>query len=86
MKLNVKAMAITIALVWGLGIFMLTWWIILFEGPNTNPNILTHIYRGYSITPMGSVIGLLWALSDGLVGGACIAWIYNMLLSKNGQE
>lgn len=86
MKLNVKAMSLTIGLVWGLGLFLLTWWIILFEGPNQDPNLLTHIYRGYSITPVGSLIGLIWALLDGVIGGACIAWIYNSLIPKEEKE
>lgn len=86
MKLNVKAMSLTIGLVWGLGLFLLTWWIILFEGSNQDSNILTHIYRGYTITPLGSLIGLLWAFIDGIIGGACIAWIYNNLIPKTGKE
>lgn len=32
MKLNVKAFALTCALVWGLGLFALTWWIMAFDG------------------------------------------------------
>ena len=32
MKLNVKAFAIAVALVWGLGIFIGTWWIIFLDG------------------------------------------------------
>ena len=82
MKLNVKAMSITMALLWSLGIFMLTWWVILFEGPNSEPNILTHLYRGYSFTPLGSLIGVLWSFADGAIGGACLAWIYNLLVNK----
>ena len=82
MKLNVKAMALTLAIIFGLGLFLITWWIILFDGPNNNPNFISQIYRGYSITPAGSFIGLLWASIDGAIGGLCIAWIYNTLVSK----
>ena len=32
MKLNTKAFALTCGLVWGLGLFLLTWWIIAFDG------------------------------------------------------
>ena len=32
MKLNVKAFALTCGIVWGLSLFLLTWWIIMFEG------------------------------------------------------
>ena len=83
MKLNVKAFALTLALIWGLGVFCMTWWIILFEGPDSGPNILTQIYRGYSVTPVGSLIGLVWGTMDGLIGGACIAWVYNSIASKS---
>ena len=82
MKLNVKAMTLTLAIIWGLGLFLITWWIILFEGSNNNPNFLSQIYRGYSITPLGSLVGLIWAFADGAILGACIAWIYNSIVSK----
>jgi hypothetical protein len=32
MKLNIKAFAITFSLLWGLGLFFLTWRIIAFDG------------------------------------------------------
>jgi hypothetical protein len=79
MKLNVWAFALTCCLVWGFGVFALTWWIIAFDGASTGPTLLGKIYLGYSITPAGSVIGLIWALVDGFVGGAIFAWLYNLL-------
>ena len=30
MKLNIKAFALTRGLIWGIGLFLLTWWIIVF--------------------------------------------------------
>lgn len=82
MKLDVKAFGLTCGLVWGFGLLALTWWVILFEGPSDAPTILGHVYRGYSITPLGSVIGLFWALLDGFVGGIVFAWLYNLLAEK----
>ncbi|CAN5619980.1 hypothetical protein BH10ACI3_BH10ACI3_08170 [soil metagenome] len=79
MKLNVKAFALTFGLIWGLGLFFLTWWVIAFDGSSMEPNFIGKLYRGYSITPIGSVIGLIWAFFDGLFGGAIIAWLYNKL-------
>jgi hypothetical protein len=32
MKLNVRAFALTCGLVWGLGLFIFTWWIMAFDG------------------------------------------------------
>jgi len=65
--------------VWGVGLFMLTWWIIFFDGATGATTFIGHIYRGYNISPMGSVIGLAWGLCDGFVGGALFAWLYNRL-------
>ncbi|MGD2083763.1 MAG: bacteriophage holin [Chromatiales bacterium] len=85
MKLNVRAFALTCALLWGLGVFILTWWIIAFDGPTGEITWLGRVYRGYSISPTGSVIGLLWAFLDGLAGGAVFAWLYNLLARSRGS-
>ncbi|NOY22541.1 MAG: hypothetical protein GXO70_03370 [Acidobacteria bacterium] len=77
MKLNVKAFALTSSLVWGLGLFCMTWWIIILDGNTGEVTFISQLYRGYSISPAGSFIGLLWALADGFVGGAVFAWLYN---------
>ena len=79
MKLNIKAFALTCGIVWGLGIFFLTWWIIAFDGSTGEPTLIGRLYRGYTISPIGSVIGLIWAFFDGLIGGAVFAWLYNKL-------
>lgn len=79
MKLDVKAFALTCGLWWGFGLFMLTWWIIAFDGATGELTLIGHLYRGYSISPLGSVIGLIWAFFDGLAGGAIFAWLYNRL-------
>ena len=79
MKLNVKAFALTCGLVWGLGLFCLTWWVIAFDGSSMEPTLIGKLYRGYTLSPLGSVIGLVWAFFDGLIGGAVFAWLYNKL-------
>lgn len=80
MKLNVKAFALALGLIWGVGLFLLTWWIIAFEGSTGEPTLIGMVYRGYTISPLGSVIGLVWGLPDGLIGGAIFAWLYNLLV------
>jgi hypothetical protein len=78
-KLNVKAFALACGLFWGLGLFLLTWWIILWDGVGGG-SALARLYRGYNVSPLGSLIGLGWAFGDGLVGGAVLAWLYNLLV------
>ena len=79
MKLNVKAFALACGSLWGVGLFAATWWIIAFEGATGDPTFIGRLYRGYAISPAGSLIGLVWALVDGVVGGAVFAWLYNLL-------
>ena len=82
MKLNVKAFALTCAMIWGIGLFLITWWIILFDGATGEITFIGRMYRGYSISPIGSVVGLLWAVVDGGIGGAIFAWLYNLIASR----
>ena len=77
MKLNVKAFAIACSILWGSALFLVTWWVIITSGASGASTWLGYIYLGYSISPLGSVIGLAWGLVDGLIGGALLAWLYN---------
>ncbi len=80
MKLNVKALALTSGLVWGFGLFCLTWWMIA-NGATGETTLIGKVYIGYSISIVGSFIGLVWAFFDGLIGGAIFAWLYNLIAS-----
>ncbi len=86
MKLNVKAFAMTAALVWGIGLFALTWWIILFDGSTGEISLIGRLYRGYTISPIGSVIGFAYGFLDALVGGAVFAWLYNRLAARHEHK
>jgi hypothetical protein len=66
----------------GFRIRILTSRIKSFDGATGEVTMIGRLYHGYSITPMGSVIGLLWAFADGLVGGLIFAWLYNLLAGK----
>jgi hypothetical protein len=57
MMLNVKAFAVTCAIVWGLGVFFLTWWLIAFDGATGEPTWLGHLHRGYRVTPWWGLSG-----------------------------
>jgi len=86
MRLNTKAFALTCGIIWGLGLFLLTWWIIAFEGATGEATLIGLVYRGYSISPIGSFIGLIWAFIDGLIAGAIFAWLYNLIAARTSKE
>ena len=83
MTLNVKAFALACGVTWGLGLFLLTWWIIALDGATGQTTLIGQLYRGYTVSPLGSVFGMAWGFADGLVGGALFAWLYNLISSSN---
>jgi len=86
MRLNVRAFAFACAVVWGLGLFLATWWMIIAGTAPKSATLLSRIYIGYSATPAGSVVGLVWAFVDGLIGGAILAWLYNAIVERAAMK
>ena len=84
MRLNVLAFGLACAIVCGVGLFGITWWIIAFEGAAAAEQVtfIGRVYRGYSVTAVGSLVGLAWAFADGLIGGLVFAWLYNGLAGR----
>jgi hypothetical protein len=85
-KLDPKAFGLTCGTLWGLGLFSLTWWLIALDGSSDEPTPISRLYRGYTVSPRGSVIGLGWAFVDALIGGACLAWLYNQFTGSRESK
>jgi hypothetical protein len=86
MKLNVKAFGLACGILWGLGLCLLTLWIIAFDGPTGETTFIGRVYRGYSISYGGCIAGLIWGFVDGLIGGVIFAWLYNLLRGRPAAE
>ncbi len=82
MKLDVRAFALTCAILWGLGLPLVTFWVIALDGASADPTWLGHVYRGYRLTVTGGLIGGIWAFLDALIGGAVFAWLYNLIEAR----
>jgi len=85
MKLNVKALAVSLGLTLGLAVFGITWWIILFEGVTGEVTLIGKVYRGYTVSPLGSLIGFVSGFIDGLIGGAILGWLYNWIAGRSSK-
>ncbi|MAE63503.1 MAG: hypothetical protein CMJ18_04465 [Phycisphaeraceae bacterium] len=82
MKLSIRALATTVAILWGgavllVGLANLIW-------PSYGGaflEVVASIYPGYHASgTIGSVIvGTLYAIIDGAVGGLIFAWLYNFV-------
>ena len=80
MKLSVKSLTITAALYWSGTVFFVA--LLNYLSPPYGKaflDLVSSIYPGYKSTgTLGSVIvGTLYSLVDGAVGGAIFAWMYN---------
>ena len=82
MKLNVKAFALAGGILWGGSLFILTWLAIWGYGSQDAASIAKSYYIGYSMTPIGSLIGAVYGFFDAGIGVGIFALIYNKLTGK----
>ena len=75
MKLRVRALGMAVGIVWGLGVFLMTLWMIWFGKDQIA--LFKNIYPGYASTYLGAFAGFIWGFVDGLISGALVAWLYN---------
>ena len=79
MRLNVRAMALTIGILWAFAFFLIA------AGQQAWPTygvafleVMDGLYPGYAPGGFGSVlVGSVYALVDGAIGGWIFAWVYN---------
>ncbi len=86
MKINVFAFALAFGIWWAFGLFIATWWIILTGGSADSLATVRELYIGYSVTPVGSLVGLAEGFVCGTISGAILAWLYNFLTGKVGSK
>lgn len=81
MKLSVKGLALSLGLLWGvLGMFLVGLCNLVWPAYGAEfLRVMASVYPGYHATPsVGQVIvGGLYGVLDGAVGGALFAWLYN---------
>jgi hypothetical protein len=85
MKLNVEALAFSLAILWGLGVFLVGLANLTWSGYGAAfLKLLASVYPGYHAA--GSfedlIIGTLYAGLDGAVGGLIFGCLYNYLARK----
>lgn len=85
MKLNIKALALTAGILWALALLLVGAANLIWPGyGGTFVKLMASIYPGYHAS--GSVgdliVGVLYALLDGVVCGLVFAWLYNSFVGK----
>ena len=77
MKLNKTAFGLAAGVLWGAALFLATWWIIIRQGTGENIRLLSRFYIGYSPSPIGSLVGLIYGFIHMFIGGYIFAALYN---------
>ena len=75
----VRSCGLTLGIFGAATMFFLAWGVILTGNAAGPPTLLERVYIGYSVTPMGSIIGAIWGFVDWGIAGAIFAWLYNKI-------
>ena len=78
-RIKADALALVCALVGGMGLFAMTVWLVIKDGPQAGQHLqlLSNYFVGYSVTWPGAFVGLLYGAITGGVFGWTIGRIYN---------
>ena len=79
--LNARVVGLVLGLLFGLGIFVATNWLVIKGGDRVGPHLqlLSQYFIGYRVTFLGSLIGAAYGFAVGTLSGALIGWIYNKI-------
>jgi hypothetical protein len=82
MKLNVAALSIAGAILWGASVFLVTLAnVVVPDYGVAFLNMIAALYPGYHVgAGLGALlIGTAYAVVDGAIGGALLGWLYNLV-------
>lgn len=88
-RLSVKALAFASGVLWAGAFFVVGISNIIWPGyGQTFLDMIASVYPGYHgvQTVQGVMVGTFYALMDGLVGGALLAWLYNFFAAPKARS
>ena len=74
-KLNRRIFGVSLGIVAGLALTALTWFMLLKGAASPNLEVLSEYLPGYTVTPLGSIVGLGY----GFTYGFFVGWLYALL-------
>lgn len=86
-RIQAGVLAVVCGLIGGLGLFIMTAWLLLEGGPQVGSHLqlLSNYFVGYSVTWEGSVIGFLYGALTGGILGWIIGFVYNKVVLMRGE-
>jgi hypothetical protein len=89
MRFNLWALAYSCAIFWGAIMFLMTLSAMIWPGyGQAFRELIASFYPGYHATASfrDVIVGGLYGATDGAVGGAVFAWLYNSFVARLGSE
>jgi hypothetical protein len=82
-RLHAGVLALVCALLGGVGLFVMTAWLLIQGGPHVGLHLrlLAHYFIGYSVTWKGSVVGLCYGSLVGSLVGWAVGTLYNRIVA-----
>lgn len=87
MKMNIKALAIAVGGVWAAGVLLVGLAHLVWPGyGGAFLDLTASVYPGFHPANglAAVIVGTVYALVDGAIGGAAIAWLYNTVAAGAG--
>jgi hypothetical protein len=81
-RIQAKILATILAVIFGLGVFIMTAWLLIKGGPSvgTHLGLLGEYFIGYTVSWTGSFVGLFYGALVGWIIGWIIGIIYNRVV------
>ncbi len=76
-KINTQKFGIAFGIAWSLFLIVITILNYFFNLGSPLVKLIASLYKGYSISLSGTLIGTLWAFISGYLWGLIIAYTYN---------
>jgi hypothetical protein len=82
-RLDRMALGVALGAVCGLGVFLATVLLLLKGGTEPGPTLalLGQYFVGYTVTPVGSLVGLAYGAAAGFLVGWLVAALHNLAIS-----
>ena len=88
LTLSGHVLGFVLGILFSLVIFTATNWLVIKGGSVVGPHLslLGQYFIGYSVTFVGSLVGVLYAFVFGYISGLIIAWIYNQIVGRTAGK
>ena len=74
MELRKRAFGLAMGIVFGLGMMLGTWWLLIWGSEGGIMSRANTLFIGYSYSWGGAIMGFIW----GFIAGVLIAWFYDV--------